>query len=192
MKRTFELEARANETGYGVTLRINGRAFAASAAIANGDTAGRLQELEDNMKIETAIENLNKLIDEYEAFAAFLAGQDGAVYNDSLHEVEKVDLASLRVAVRALEEKPRWIPCSERLPGMHEENDYDVKIKVSEPVLFCEKTGLHARVHIGVCKEVFEETWWLTQEWKTYRDVAAWMPLPEAYLEERNNNETEI
>jgi len=40
VKRTFELEARANQDGYGVTLRINGRAFAASAVIANGDTAG--------------------------------------------------------------------------------------------------------------------------------------------------------
>ncbi len=40
MKRTFELEARANQGGYGVTLRINGRAFKAPAVIANGDTAG--------------------------------------------------------------------------------------------------------------------------------------------------------
>lgn len=40
MKRKFELEARANKTGYGVTLRINGRAFAASAIVANGDTVG--------------------------------------------------------------------------------------------------------------------------------------------------------
>ena len=40
MKRMFELEARANETGYGITLRINGRAFAASAVIATGDTVG--------------------------------------------------------------------------------------------------------------------------------------------------------
>lgn len=40
MKRMFELEARANETGYGITLRINGRAFAASAIVANGDTVG--------------------------------------------------------------------------------------------------------------------------------------------------------
>nr|DAH86946.1 MAG TPA: hypothetical protein [Caudoviricetes sp.] len=41
MKRTFELEARANDIGYSVTLRINGRAFAASAIVANGDTVGR-------------------------------------------------------------------------------------------------------------------------------------------------------
>ena len=35
-----ELEARANDVGYSVTLRINGRAFAASAIVANGDTVG--------------------------------------------------------------------------------------------------------------------------------------------------------
>ena len=40
MKRTFELEARANDVGYSITLRINGRAFAASAIVANGDTVG--------------------------------------------------------------------------------------------------------------------------------------------------------
>ena len=40
MKRMFELEARANDVGYSVTLRINGRAFAASAIIATGDTVG--------------------------------------------------------------------------------------------------------------------------------------------------------
>lgn len=78
----------------------------------------------------------------------------------------------------------RWIPCSERMPEMHEENDCGVKIKVSEPVLFCEKTGLHACVHIGTCMEAFEERWWLSREWKTYKDVTAWMPLPEAYGEE--------
>lgn len=78
----------------------------------------------------------------------------------------------------------RWIPCSERLPEMHEENDCGVKIKVSEPVLFCEKTGLHACVHIGTCREAYKERWWLTREWKTYKDVAAWMPLPETYGEE--------
>lgn len=41
MKRMFELKARANDVGYSVTLRINGRAFAASAIVANGDTVGR-------------------------------------------------------------------------------------------------------------------------------------------------------
>ena len=40
MKRVFELKARAHDVGYSVTLRINGRAFAASAIVANGDTVG--------------------------------------------------------------------------------------------------------------------------------------------------------
>ncbi len=40
MKRTFKLEARANERGYGVILQINRRVFAARAVIANGDTVG--------------------------------------------------------------------------------------------------------------------------------------------------------
>lgn len=40
MKRIYELEAYANETGYGVTLRINGRAFAASASVKDDNTVG--------------------------------------------------------------------------------------------------------------------------------------------------------
>ncbi len=40
MKRTFKMEAHANQGSYGVTLRINGRPFAASAIVANGDTVG--------------------------------------------------------------------------------------------------------------------------------------------------------
>lgn len=40
MKRTYELEAYANGTGYGVPLRINGRAFAASASAEDGNTVG--------------------------------------------------------------------------------------------------------------------------------------------------------
>lgn len=134
------------------------------------------------MKIETAIENLKSMIDEHEKYEAFLVGEDSSEDDGSLHALE-MELEALRMAVRALKDTPRWIPCTERLPGTHEENDCGVKIKVSEPVLFCEKTGLHACVHIGVCKEVFEETCWLTQEWKTYRDVNAWMPLPEVYEE---------
>lgn len=39
-KRLYELEAHANEAGYGVTLRINGKAFEASASAEDGDTVG--------------------------------------------------------------------------------------------------------------------------------------------------------
>ena len=37
-KRLYELEAHANEAGYGVTLRIDGKAFEASASAEDGDT----------------------------------------------------------------------------------------------------------------------------------------------------------
>lgn len=40
MKRTFKMEAHANQGSYGVTLRINGRPFGALAIVANGDTVG--------------------------------------------------------------------------------------------------------------------------------------------------------
>nr|DAI41624.1 MAG TPA: hypothetical protein [Caudoviricetes sp.] len=39
-KRLYELEAHANETGYSVTLRINGKAFKASASAEDGNTVG--------------------------------------------------------------------------------------------------------------------------------------------------------
>lgn len=38
MDRTFELSAHANSSGYGVTLKINGRPFTAAAVRKNGDT----------------------------------------------------------------------------------------------------------------------------------------------------------
>ena len=40
MKRLYELEAHANEIGYGVTLRINGKAFEASASVEDDNTVG--------------------------------------------------------------------------------------------------------------------------------------------------------
>ena len=135
------------------------------------------------MKIETAIERLNLMIKQCLCYEEALLDDDNEDMREELHDTE-VELETLRMAKRALEEKSRWIPCSERMPEMHEENDCGVKIKVSEPVLFCEKTGLHACVHIGTLREAFEERWWLTREWKTYKDVTAWMPLPEAYKEE--------
>lgn len=40
MKRLYELEARANEAGYGVTLRIDGKAFEASTSVEDSNTVG--------------------------------------------------------------------------------------------------------------------------------------------------------
>lgn len=40
MKRKFEMQAYANRTGYGVTLKIDDKEFSVAATVANGDTVG--------------------------------------------------------------------------------------------------------------------------------------------------------
>lgn len=130
------------------------------------------------MKIETAIERLQEMIDCNEKYEAFLTEEDD---NDEDLRDTELTLETLRMAVRTLESKPRWVPCSERLPEMHEENDYTGRYEESNLVLICEKSGLHPQVHVGRCWRIGDKTWWKTREWKVLDKVTAWMPLPEAY-----------
>lgn len=71
MKRMFELKARANDIGYSVTLRINGRAFAASAIVANGDTVGRTYQ-----QIVTQLAEVYGDIDRKPEYADIAAARD--------------------------------------------------------------------------------------------------------------------
>ena len=130
------------------------------------------------MKIETAIERLQELIDCNEKYEAFLTEEDD---NDEELRDTELTLETLRMVVRALESKPRWIPCSERLPEMHEKNDYTGWYEESNLVLICEKSGLHPQVHIGLCWKLEGRVGWRTREWKVLDKVTAWMPLPETY-----------
>ena len=130
------------------------------------------------MKIETAIERLQELIDCNEKYEAFLTEEDD---NDEELRDTELTLETLRMAVRALESKPRCIPCSERLPEMHEKNDYTGWYEESNLVLICEKSGLHPQVHIGLCWKLEGRVGWRTREWKVLDKVTAWMPLPETY-----------
>jgi hypothetical protein len=57
------------------------------------------------MKIETAIERLQELIDCNEKYEAFLTEEDD---NDEELRDTELTLETLRMAVQALEEKPRW------------------------------------------------------------------------------------
>ena len=125
------------------------------------------------MKIETAIERLRELIDCNEKYEAFLTEEDD---NDEELRDTELTLETLRMAVRALESKPRWIPCSERLPEMHEKNDYTGWYEESNLVLICEKSGLHPQVHIGLCWKLEGRVGWRTREWKVLDKVTAWMP----------------
>ena len=130
------------------------------------------------MKIETAIERLQELIDCNEKYEAFLTEEDD---NDEELRDTELTLETLRMAVRALESKPRWIPCSERLPEMHEKNDYTGWYEESNLVLICEKSGLHPQVHIGLCWKLEGRVGWRTRDWTVLDKVTAWMPLPETY-----------
>ncbi len=86
MKRMFELEARANETGYGITLRINGRAFAASAIVANGDTVGRTYQ-----QIVTQLAEVYGDIDRKPEYADIAAARDETYFTIcSLNKIVKL------------------------------------------------------------------------------------------------------
>lgn len=136
------------------------------------------------MKIETAIERLNLMIRQHICYEEVVLEDDNEDALEELHDVE-VELEALRMAVRALEEKPRWIPCAERLPEMHEEVDYIGRQEESDFVLVCDASELHPQVHVGRCVKIEDRTWWRTREWKVLDKVTAWMPLPEAYKEEQ-------
>ena len=133
------------------------------------------------MKIETAIERLQELIDCNEKYEAFLTEEDD---NDEELRDTELTLETLRMAARALESKPHWIPCSERMPEMHEEVDWTGRQEESDFVLVCDASELHPQVHVGRCVKIEDRTWWRTREWKVLDKVTAWMPLPEGYSEE--------
>lgn len=75
----------------------------------------------------------------------------------------------------------RWIPCTERLPEMHEEVDYTGRYEESDFVLICDASELHPQMHVGRCVKAEDRTWWRTREWRVPSKVTAWMPLPEVY-----------
>lgn len=107
------------------------------------------------MKIETAIKQMNEIIACWEDFLM-------STENDDLQGTG-LELGAMRMAVQALKEKPRWIPCAERLPS--DENK----------VLCCTQTKAGAKnVVLG---------YYADGKWRCgmNSNVVAWMPLPETY-----------
>lgn len=131
------------------------------------------------MTIKQAIERLNFMIQQHICYEEVVLEDDNEDAQEELHETE-VELEALRMAVRALEEKPRWIPCSERLPEMHTEEFEDDRLCVSDVVLVSDA----GRVHTGCCVRFCERKhWWETEDGLVYKNVTAWMPMPESYKE---------
>lgn len=131
------------------------------------------------MTIKQAIERLNFMIQQHICYEEVVLEDDNEDAQEELHEAE-VELEALRMAVRALEEKPRWIPCAERLPILHEEEFDDGIYYTSDAVLF----SAADRVHVGFCVRYNNELFWEMQDGLTCANVTAWMPMPEVYEEE--------
>lgn len=117
------------------------------------------------MTSEQAIERLNLMIEQCERYEDAVLDEDNEDMQELLHDTE-LDIETLRMAVRALESKPRWISCSERLP------------REEDKVLCCTQTKSRSKnIVLG---------YYADGKWRCgmNRNVVAWMVLPEAYSEE--------
>lgn len=128
------------------------------------------------MTNEQAIERLNFMIQQHICYEEVVLEDDNEDAQEELHETE-VELEALRMAVRALESKPRWILCSARMPEMHEEEFLGDVFLESDTLLFSCETGIYCG-H----RETFEgKSRWETEEGIICDGVDAWMSLPQVY-----------
>lgn len=97
---------------------------------------------------------------------------------DYSEEVEE----ALNMAIEALEQEPKWIPVSERLPTLNDDG-------VSDMVLLCWSDGQRT---VGAYRG---DRTFVGQAWPVAKDVSvtvtAWMPLPESYEEESEQLESD-
>ena len=106
----------------------------------------------------------------------------------------KIDGDTLRRLVDEVIEEIKaiqdWIPCSERLPEVHEAgNSFSGIYMQSYPVLvygvseYEEKCGFYV---VTYCDDLNGCTYWATADAETINGVKAWMPLPKPYKEDNN------
>lgn len=115
------------------------------------------------MKTEEAIERLQAQIEYKEEWMEFWKEKGATDYR--LRDTE-LDLEMLRMAVWALKDGMRWIPCSERLP------------REEDKVLCCTQTKAGAKnIVLG---------YYADGKWRCgmNSNVVAWRPLPQTYKED--------
>ena len=120
------------------------------------DGGGRMTEVQRLAKIMV----LKDMLKEYELLAKYNGGTDYDRWK------------ALDMAIKALEQAPKWIPVSERLP---EEN---------KTVIASTKYGVYPEA-----RYTKEDGWeWAYESgadyWVDLDEVEAWMPLPEPYKAE--------
>ena len=81
---------------------------------------------------------------------------------------------ALEVAIQALEQEPKWIPVSERLP-----EDGEWAIFTNGKMISVERYKMDALDHF-----------YPSGRWFNLEDVVAWMPLPKPYEPQESEEET--
>lgn len=89
---------------------------------------------------------------------------------DNADEMDEEFTEAYNMAIEALEQEPRWIPVSERLP----EEDTDVLVTL--------KCGLIGIMQKKLADDDNGEPCYIWQDFEgEEHEVIAWMPLPKAY-----------
>lgn len=112
---------------------------------------------------------------------------------DKDSEIVKATQKSLDMAVKALEQEPRWIPIVRREPTDEEKADY--LAQYGEELCYMLENempldGQEVLVSIGefVSEDVFDEDFYNFEN-NDIENVDAWMPLPEPYKSESEDKE---
>lgn len=94
----------------------------------------------------------------------------------------RTEREALDMAIEALEQEPKWIPVTERLPTLNDDG-------VSDMVLLCWSDGQRT---VGAYRG---DRTFVGQAWPVAKDVSvtvtAWMPLPESYEEKSEQLESD-
>jgi hypothetical protein len=93
---------------------------------------------------------------------------------NDVNDVWKRDVEALTAAIKAIEQQPRWIPCSERLPE-RDESVLTYHRDVSFDYQYVSWIDDYSGKWAGFCGSLSDE-------------VLAWMPLPEGYKEEKRSD----
>lgn len=92
-------------------------------------------------------------------------------------EFEKDFNEILDLAAKALEQEPRWIPISERLPEEEETVIASTEYRVYPETRYTKGYGWEWAYEAGA------------DYWESLEGVMAWMPLPESYKAESEDKE---
>lgn len=90
------------------------------------------------------------------------------IYLKIAHDIDAqhiINKEALDFAIKAIEQDPRWIPVSERLP--EKEELYLVSVKNDHERRYSKTCWFHSK-----------------NNWFARQDIIAWMPLPEPYKTE--------